>query len=64
MWTRKNDKAEKRVCINRYHLKFQNVLTSVVTDIFITLNETAAENWSFGQGVAQLVKMKGEQNDE
>ncbi|KMN45184.1 MULTISPECIES: tautomerase family protein [Bacillus] len=29
-------------------------------DIFITLNETAAENWSFGQGVAQLVKMKGE----
>ena len=35
-----------------------------VTDIFITLNETAAENWSFGQGVAQLVKRKGEQNDE
>ncbi|MFJ8453397.1 tautomerase family protein [Bacillus paramycoides] len=29
-------------------------------DIFITLNETTAENWSFGQGVAQLVKMKGE----
>ncbi len=25
-------------------------------DIFITLNETAAENWSFGQGLAQLVK--------
>jgi phenylpyruvate tautomerase PptA (4-oxalocrotonate tautomerase family) len=33
-------------------------------DIFITLHETAAENWSFGQGIAQLVKMKGEQNDE
>ncbi|MBK5504920.1 tautomerase family protein [Bacillus mycoides] len=30
-----------------------------VTDIFITLHETAAENWSFGQGMAQLVKMKG-----
>ncbi|AIE79130.1 4-oxalocrotonate tautomerase [Bacillus cereus] len=29
-------------------------------DIFITLNETAAENWSFGQGLAQLVKVKGE----
>lgn len=25
------------------------------TDIFITLNETSAENWSFGQGLAQLV---------
>ncbi|HDR8183067.1 TPA: tautomerase family protein [Bacillus thuringiensis] len=29
-------------------------------DIFITLNETSAENWSFGQGLAQLVKVKGE----
>ncbi|MEH7460447.1 tautomerase family protein [Bacillus sp. JJ1127] len=26
-------------------------------DIFITLNETSAENWSFGQGVAQMVNM-------
>ncbi|MDD1370596.1 tautomerase family protein, partial [Bacillus sp. MHSD17] len=31
-----------------------------IADIFITLNEIAAENWSFGQGVAQLVKVKGE----
>ncbi|PEL15883.1 tautomerase family protein [Bacillus wiedmannii] len=29
-------------------------------DIFITLNDTSAENWSFGQGLAQLVKVKGE----
>ncbi|KZD29492.1 hypothetical protein B4082_4410 [Bacillus cereus] len=29
------------------------------SDVFITLNETVAENWSFGQGMAQLVKMKG-----
>ncbi|WP_242226745.1 tautomerase family protein [Bacillus cereus group sp. BfR-BA-01358] len=29
-------------------------------NIFITVNETSAENWSFGQGMAQLVKVKGE----
>ncbi|TKI80485.1 tautomerase family protein, partial [Bacillus mycoides] len=23
-----------------------------------TLNETSAENWSFGQGVAQMVNMR------
>ncbi|MGI2769751.1 tautomerase family protein, partial [Bacillus cytotoxicus] len=26
--------------------------------IFIILNETSAENWSFGQGVVQLANMK------
>jgi phenylpyruvate tautomerase PptA (4-oxalocrotonate tautomerase family) len=25
------------------------------TDIFITLNETPVENWSFGEGLAQMV---------
>ncbi|MBE5105095.1 tautomerase family protein [Bacillus thuringiensis] len=34
------------------------------SDILITLNETAAENWSFGQGIAQMLKMKGERNEE
>ena len=37
--------------------EYSDVKTS---DIFITLNETAAENWSFGQGIAQMVKIKGE----
>jgi phenylpyruvate tautomerase PptA (4-oxalocrotonate tautomerase family) len=30
------------------------------TDIFITLNETSAENWSFGEGIAQMVNIKEE----
>ncbi|MFD2618419.1 MULTISPECIES: tautomerase family protein [Terrilactibacillus] len=34
-----------------------NHLNISTTDIFITLNETSAENWSFGQGVAQMVNM-------
>ncbi len=25
---------------------------------FITLNETSLENWSFGQGLAQMVNQK------
>lgn len=37
--------------------EYSDVKTS---DIFITINETAAENWSFGQGIAQMVKIKGE----
>ncbi|WP_459500637.1 tautomerase family protein [Bacillus sp. C1] len=28
-------------------------------NIFITLHETAAENWSFGQGMAQMVTTEG-----
>ena len=32
------------------------------TDVFITLHETPAENWSFGQGGAQMVE--GEKNNE
>ncbi|EMA6343937.1 tautomerase family protein [Bacillus cytotoxicus] len=35
-----------------------NHLNISTTDIFIILNETSAENWSFGQGVVQLVNMK------
>ncbi|MDR7242848.1 tautomerase family protein [Priestia megaterium] len=30
-------------------------------NIFITLNETPVENWSFGQGIAQMVNQKEEQ---
>ena len=29
-------------------------------NIFITLNETPLENWSFGQGIAQMVNQKEE----
>ncbi|MED4112466.1 tautomerase family protein [Priestia megaterium] len=29
-------------------------------NIFITLNETLLENWSFGQGIAQMVNQKEE----
>ena len=29
-------------------------------NIFITLNETPLENWSFGQGIAQTVNPKEE----
>lgn len=39
---------------------FYNHLNISTTDIFITLNETSAENWSFGQGIAQMVNMKEE----
>ncbi|HDX9577739.1 TPA: tautomerase family protein [Bacillus pseudomycoides] len=35
-----------------------NQLKISTTDIFITLNEIPAENWSFGQGVAQMVNMR------
>ncbi|WP_242142921.1 MULTISPECIES: tautomerase family protein [unclassified Bacillus cereus group] len=35
-----------------------NHINISTTDIFIVLNETSAENWSFGQGVAQLANMK------
>lgn len=41
--------------------EYSGVKTS---DIFITLNETAAENCSFGQGIAQMVKIKGEKNEK
>ncbi|WCK56287.1 tautomerase family protein [Aneurinibacillus sp. Ricciae_BoGa-3] len=37
-----------------------NDLNISTTDIFITLNETSAENWSFGQGIAQMVNTKEE----
>ena len=29
-------------------------------NIFITVNETTLENWSFGQGIAQMVNQKEE----
>lgn len=37
-----------------------NISTS---DIFITLNETSTENWSFGQGLAQMIIFKEEKNN-
>ncbi|MDC2865811.1 tautomerase family protein [Bacillus sp. BP-3] len=39
---------------------FYNRLNIPTTNIFITLNETSAENWSFGQGKVQMVTMKEE----
>ncbi|MGF2623898.1 tautomerase family protein [Bacillus cereus] len=41
-----------------------NHLNISTTDIFIILNETSAENWSFGQGVAQLFNMREGKNSE
>ena len=41
--------------------EYSDVKTS---NIFITLNETFAENWSFGQGIAQMMKIKGEKNEK
>ncbi len=41
-----------------------NHLNISTTDIFIILNEKSAENWSFGQGVAQLVHMREGKNIE
>jgi phenylpyruvate tautomerase PptA (4-oxalocrotonate tautomerase family) len=44
---------------------YQSIAEGLHTDlaistnnIFITLNETPLENWSFGQGIAQMVNQK------
>ena len=50
---------QKKDLYQSVSLKITECSDVKVSDIFITLNETAAENWSFGQGMAQLVKMKG-----
>ena len=55
----KNDKT-KRNLYQSISLKVSKCSGIKSADIFITLNETSAENWSFGQGLAQLVKVKGE----
>lgn len=47
---------QKRDLYQSISLKVSECSSIKSADIFITLNETAAENWSFGQGVAQLVK--------
>jgi len=39
---------------------FDTHLNISTNDIFITLNETSAENWSFGQGIAQMVNSREE----
>ncbi|RDI42214.1 tautomerase-like protein [Falsibacillus pallidus] len=30
-------------------------LEIAMTDVFITMNETPAENWSFGDGLGQMI---------
>ena len=59
MWTGKNSATEKDL-YQSVSLKITEYSDVKTSDIFITLNETAAENWSFGQGIAQMVKIKGE----
>lgn len=49
---------QKRKLYQSISEAFDNLLGFSTTDIFITLNETAAENWSFGQGIAQMVDIK------
>ncbi|CAM2948727.1 tautomerase family protein [Paenibacillus sediminis] len=51
---------QKRNLYQSISKAISNHLNISTTDIFITLNETSAENWSFGQGIAQLVQMKEE----
>ncbi|MEE6181564.1 tautomerase family protein [Bacillus pretiosus] len=51
---------QKRDLYQSISLKVSECSRIKSADIFITLNETAAENWSFGQGMAQLVKGEGE----
>ncbi|MCU4937834.1 tautomerase family protein, partial [Bacillus cereus] len=51
---------QKRNLYQSISLKVSKCSGIKSADIFITLNETSAENWSFGQGLAQLVKVKGE----
>ena len=57
MWTGKNGATEKDL-YQSVSLKIAEYSDIKTSDIFITLNETAAENWSFGQGIAQMVKIK------
>ncbi|MGH1284913.1 tautomerase family protein [Bacillus toyonensis] len=51
---------QKRDLYQLISLKVSECTSIKGADIFITLNEISAENWSFGQGLAQLVKVKGE----
>lgn len=43
---------------------FKEYLNIPIENIFITLNETHRENWSFGQGKAQMISIKEEKNNE
>ncbi|MBY0596745.1 tautomerase family protein [Bacillus bingmayongensis] len=51
---------QKRNLYQSISESFYNHLNISTTDIFITLNETPAENWSFGQGIAQMVTIEKE----
>ncbi|PFN73432.1 tautomerase family protein [Bacillus cereus] len=55
---------QKKDLYQSVSLKITEYSGAKTSDIFITLNETAAENWSFGQGIAQMVKIKGEKNEK
>ncbi|KXZ04141.1 tautomerase family protein, partial [Bacillus cereus] len=55
---------QKKDLYQSVSLKITEYSDFETSDIFITLNETAAENWSFGQGIAQMVKIKGEKNEK
>lgn len=50
---------QKKSLYQSVSLKISECSGEKDSDVFITLNETSAENWSFGQGLAQLVKVKG-----
>ncbi|MGM0862062.1 MAG: tautomerase family protein [Bacillota bacterium] len=51
---------QKRSLYQSISEAFYHHLNIPATDIFITLNETSAENWSFGQGTAQMIALKEE----
>ncbi|WP_242224074.1 tautomerase family protein [Bacillus cereus group sp. BfR-BA-01380] len=55
---------QKRKLYQSISEAFYSHLNISTTDIFITLHETSAENWSFGQGIMQMVTMKEERNNE
>jgi hypothetical protein len=55
---------QKRGLYQSIVMAFHQLFAISTTDIFITLNETSVENWSFGSGKAQMVAMKEEMNRE
>ncbi|WP_223066870.1 tautomerase family protein [Paenibacillus caui] len=56
--------SQKRSLYQSITQAISDHLNISTADIFITLNETSAENWSFGQGIAQLANLEEEQERE
>lgn len=54
MWTRKNNESKKDL-YNAIATTTATILHISSADVFITLHETSIENWSFGQGIAQML---------